>query len=126
MKIINTRLHGLLDYGSAFILLLPWITSFYTGAADTRILAAVGGITILFSVITDYEFGLVKLLPMKVHLLFDTLSALFLIAMPWLFPLNNYIFYWPVIFGAAALLVALLSSPVPYRVTSTDLDITKP
>src|SRR5688572_2688062 len=92
MKVINTRLHGILDYASAFVLLLPWFSGYYTGGPDTRILAAVGGITILISLCTDYEFGLVKLLPMKAHLVLDVLVALFLIAMPWLFPVYHMFF----------------------------------
>src|SRR4051812_38432985 len=104
MKVINTRLHGMLDYLSAMVVLFPWFANYYTGGPDTRILAALGGITILVSLLTDYEFGLIKMLPMKAHLVFDVLSALFLLAMPWLFPLYHYAFYWPVVLGAAELL----------------------
>jgi hypothetical protein len=126
MKIINTRLHGILDYTSAAILLLPWVTGHYERGQDTLLLTALGGATILFSILTDYEFGLLKILPMKVHLVLDTLSALFLLAIPWLFPVTHYQFYWPVILGLAELLVVILSSSDPYRVTAKDVDITKP
>ena len=126
MKVINTRLHGILDYLSAFILLMPWFSNFYTGGDDTRILAALGGITILVSLVTDYEWGLVKFLPMGGHLVCDVLSALFLIAMPWLFPVYHYNFYWPVILGAGELLVVLLSSSKPYKVTRRDINIMQP
>jgi hypothetical protein len=126
MKIINTRLHGMLDYLSAMILLFPWFSNYYTGGPDTRILAALGGITILVSLLTDYEFGLIKLLPMKAHLVFDVLSALFLLAMPWLFPVYHYQLYWPVLLGAGGLLVVVLSSSESYRITKKDLNITQP
>ena len=126
MKVINTRLHGMLDYASAFVLLIPWITDFYTGGTDTKVLATVGGLTILVSLCTDYEFGLLKFIPMKVHLAFDVLSALFLIGMPWLFPVNNYQFYWPVLLGIGELLVIVMSSSEPYRVRRKGYNITTP
>jgi hypothetical protein len=124
--IINTRLHGILDYSSAFILLLPWITGFYESGNDTLIFTLLGVATIVFSILTDYEFGLIKLLPMKVHLIFDTLSALFLIAMPWLFPVSHYQYYWPTLLGITELLVVILSSSQPYRVNVSETQIGKP
>lgn len=126
MKPVNTRLHGMLDYMSAFILLLPWIMEFYTGGTDTKIFAALGAATIVVSLCTDYEFGLLKFIPMKAHLVFDVISALFLMAMPWLFPVNHYTFYWPVLLGAGELLVVVLSSSSPYKYHRRDFNITVP
>jgi hypothetical protein len=119
-KPVNTRLHGIFDYSSAFILLLPWITNYHERGQDTLIFAALGIITALYSLLTDYEFGLVKLIPMKVHIVLDILSALFLIAMPWLTGVMNYYLYWPVLLGVAELVIIFLSSTRPYVTTRTD------
>ena len=124
--LINTRLHGMLDYSSAVILLLPWITGFYPTAADTLALTILGGLTILFSILTDYEFGLIKLLPMKVHLVLDTISALFLISMPFTFTIIHYQYNWPVVLGVFELLVVILSGSQPYRVRASETQIGKP
>ncbi len=126
MKIISTKLHGIFDYSSGLILLLPWITNFNQSSADTQVLAALGAMTIFLSLLTDYEFGLIKLLPMKVHLILDVCQAALLIATPWMFPVRNYAFYWPVVLGVAELIIIVLSSSKPYQVTRRDLDITKP
>lgn len=126
MKIINTRLHGIFDYLTAVALFMPWFSNFYTGGGDTRIFAALAGLTLLISLLTDYEFGLIKLIPMQLHLVFDVLSALFLITMPWTLPVYHYHFYWPVILGLGELLVVVLSSSKAYRVTRRDLNITLP
>jgi hypothetical protein len=126
MKIINTKLHGMLDYISAFILVTPWISNYYTNSPDTWILAAVGGLTGLYSVFTDYELGLIKLIPMKMHLILDVIVAIFLIASPWLFTFPNYLHYWPLLLGILELGVIIVSSPLSYKVTRRDLDITKP
>jgi hypothetical protein len=125
-KIISTRLHGILDYLSGFILILPWIVNFYEEGTDTWILAMVGMFTIIMSMLTNYEFGLVKLVPMRLHLAIDVLTALFLIALPFMYPMLHYYLYWPVLIGAVELLVVLFTSPRPFVVTKRDLNITLP
>src|SRR3954463_4133666 len=120
MKIINTRLHGILDYTSALILLLPWITGYYETSKDSLVFTLLGAGTIVFSIITDYEFGLIKILPMKVHLVLDTLSALFLIVMPWIFTVTNYQYHWPTLLGVLELLVVIMSTSQPYRVNKQE------
>ncbi len=126
MKLINTKLHGILDQILAFALLLPWMVNYYTRSDDTWLFAAVGASISLYSLCTDYEFGLVKLLPMKTHLVFDVIVALFLIIGPWVFQLRHYYFYWPLSLGLSILLIVIFSSSIPYRITKRDLDITKP
>lgn len=125
-KIINTRLHGILDYMSGFILILPWIVCYYEKNNDTWILASVGALTVIMSLITDYEFGLIKVIPMKIHLVIDVLTALFLIILPFAFPLYHYALYWPVLLGCGELIIILLSSSKPYITTARDLNITQP
>jgi hypothetical protein len=125
MKIINTRLHGILDYVISLTLILPWIMDYQTASKDTWALSALGGLIFLFSFITDYEFGLIKLIPMKVHFIFDVIAALLLATSPWLFTLHNYS-NWPAFLGLIYLVIIFLSSAVPYRITRRDLDITKP
>jgi hypothetical protein len=85
MKIISTRMHGVLDYLTAGALLAlpralgwpPGVTRMMTGAAVS---------TIGYSALTSYELGLLKLLPMPAHLALDTLSAALFCAGPLLFP----------------------------------------
>jgi len=124
-KIVNTRLHGILDYTTAFVLVLPWIVDYYSKNEDTWKLAAIGGIIFLYSIITDYEFGLIKLLPMKVHLVLDVLIATLLIITPWLFVYNLYT-NWAMFMGIALIVIVILSSASAYKITKRDLDITKP
>ena len=114
-KIISTKLHGMLDYACGFILILPWAVNYFGDKTDTGILALLGMLTILASLITNYELGIIKLIPMKLHLAVDTLQALFLIAIPFIFPLHHYLFYWPVFFGIAELIIILCSSSEPFK-----------
>src|SRR5436190_853438 len=109
-KPINTKLHGIIDYAFAFVLLLPWITDFNQASRDTIMLSSVGILVVFTSVLTDYEFGLIKLIPMRVHLVLDILISIFLVATPWIFPVYNYLYYWPLLLGCFGLLTVLLSS----------------
>lgn len=75
MEVISTRVHGYLDYLAAALLLgLPF---FVTWDATVEMLLMMAGVGLLVvSLITRYELGLVKLLPMKLHLLLDGLLGL--------------------------------------------------
>lgn len=87
MKIIPTKIHGMLDYitaGALFILptVLDW-----DDRVKTRVrVAAVG--TLLYSLVTRYEWGLtpVKVLPMAGHLACDGASGALFCAAPMLLP----------------------------------------
>jgi hypothetical protein len=126
MRIIRTQLHGLLDYGFVIILLLPWITNYAAAQKDTIVFSAIGFGILMLNMVTDYEWGFIKLIPMRVHLLFDLAINVLIMAMPLLFPVINYNLYWPVLLGATGLLITIMSSYKPYLHKAEDVDITKP
>jgi len=126
MKIINTRMHGIFDYAAGIILILPWIAGYFQNGSDTWMLALTGLATIILSIFTDYEMGLIKVFPMKVHLFVDVVAALFLISVPFLFPLVHYYLYWPVFLGIGELVIIVLSSSKPYVRSKHDMNITRP
>ena len=85
MKLFSTRMHGVLDYLTAGTLLtlpraLGWSQSV------TRLLTNAGIGTIGYSLLTRYELGLVKVLPMQGHLILDAMSGAMLCGAPLLFP----------------------------------------
>jgi hypothetical protein len=126
MKFINTRLHGMLDYIIGATLAAPYIFEYYTNDTQSLVLMTVGGIIVFYSLMTNYEFGLIRLIPLKVHLWLDVIFGLFLIATPWLFPTFTYYMYWPVLMGILSILIVVFTKPLPFVVTPRDLDITKP
>ncbi len=92
MGIISTRWHGLLDYlVSAVLILSPWLFGFYRGGSETWIPLILGASTILISLLTNYEFSLVKLIPMPVHLGLDIAQAVVLGYSPWLFDFEDFV-----------------------------------
>ena len=83
MKPISTRAHSILDYLSAGALLaLPRMMGWGPGA--TRLLTNAAIATLVYSLLTRYELGLVKKLPMKGHLALDGMSGTLLCAAPFL------------------------------------------
>lgn len=80
-KPISTYTHGMIDFSTAGALLaiprlLGWsevVTRFMTGAA-------LG--TVFYSLITRYEWGLTKAVPMQGHLVLDGMNALTFMALP--------------------------------------------
>lgn len=86
MRFIPTRVHGPLDYivGAALIA-APWIFQFSDHTAATVVPIVLGVGLIVYSLFTDYELGLVRVLPMAVHNLFDVAAGALLAASPWIF-----------------------------------------
>jgi hypothetical protein len=73
-KPISTKAHGVLDYmTAAFLHTLPRVMGWSDNV--TRVLDAAGAGATGYSLMTDYELGLVKAMPMKAHLTLDALSG---------------------------------------------------
>lgn len=110
---ISTKVHGYIDYMMGLLLIvLPFILNFPEGAATTLPIVLGAG-TIVYSLITDYELGLAKMIPMKTHLGIDMVAGLLLIVSPWLFGFADEVI-WPfVILGVAELGASLMTSRVP-------------
>ncbi len=115
MKLINTKVHGFHDYFTWLLLLVsPWLFRFANGRAEMWIPVALGVFTLLLSLITDYEFGLFKMISMKTHLAVDIATGLFLTISPWLFGFSDRVYLPHVFIGVLQLLVAFMSQTIPY------------
>ncbi|HLL40819.1 MAG TPA: hypothetical protein VK357_14330 [Rubrobacteraceae bacterium] len=86
MQIIPTKAHGILDYlTGAALLAAPKALELEDVPSSSRALQLAGGGAIAYSLLTDYELGVAKLLPMPVHLALDAASGALLASSPWLF-----------------------------------------
>lgn len=110
---INTRIHGYMDYMMGLLLIVaPWIFNLPEGAATT-VPIILGAGTIVYSLLTDYELGLLKILSMKVHLGIDLMAGILLIAAPWLFGFADQVI-WPfVILGIIEVGASLMTERRP-------------
>lgn len=81
---IGSLLHGVLDYLTGVGLIGASRLSPLRGRFAGRALCAAGANHLAYSLVTDYELGVIKRLPYKAHLALDAIGALGLAAAPWL------------------------------------------
>jgi len=117
MRFLPTSLHGAIDYlwGIALIT-TPWIFGFTDVTAAKWVAIAFGAGAILYSALTAYELGLLKLLPMSLHLILDGIGGILLAASPFLFGFSDQVFWPHVLFGlfsVAASLVTHMETMLP-------------
>lgn len=118
MKPIPTFVHGIADYiGGVALLLAPNIFGFADeGGAAVWVPRVIGVIVLLQSVMTRYEVGLMKVLPMRVHLMNDYVASLFLAASPWIFGFNDRpanVWMPHLVVGLAVFVMSLLTQHEP-------------
>ena len=113
MRMIPTQVHGVLDYLTGGTLLsAPELLGLKDVPASARVLRVAGGGAALYSLLTDYELGAVKLLPMPAHLALDAASGALLASSPWLlgFAKEGPRYWLPhVLVGATEMLTAATS-----------------
>ncbi len=120
MKIPSTKVHGVLDYVVSIIVMgSPWLFGFARGGAETWVPVFIGAAGLAYSVFTNYEFGLVKQLSMRNHLLLDFSSGVLLAISPWLFGFSEYVLVPHLILGITEILAAAMTDPVPSRTSSS-------
>lgn len=111
MKIFSTKFHGFLDYLVGIVLLaMPAILDLDTANTESLVFFASGGLLLFYSILTKYEFGLIRVLPMAAHLALDVLSGIFLAASPWLFGFGDRIFIPYLILGVTEIIAGLTTT----------------
>ena len=110
MRIIGTRLHGFLDYLVGLVLIAaPFLLGFADGGAAEYVPVALGAAAIVYSLLTDYELGLVRIIPMPLHLGLDALSGIVLAASPWLFGFADRIYLPHLLLGLFEIAASLMT-----------------
>lgn len=91
MKIIPAYMHGVFDYLAGMLLLMaPNIFGFDDAGSSAVLIPRLLGILLLAqALLTDYEVGLFKVIPMKMHLGADYVASLFLAISPFILGFAN-------------------------------------
>lgn len=114
MKIISTSAHAKIDYLAGIIFIAsPWIFGFKESVAATWTVIAVGVTALIISLFTDYEGGMVRSIPMRVHLTADVFSGAFLASSPWLLGFADEVILPHLIMGLFEVSAGLLTSKHP-------------
>lgn len=110
MRFISRRAHGALDYIVGVLLILaPRILGFDSGGAEQRVPEMLGMAVILYSLLTNYELGLLKFIPFRIHLTIDVLGGIFLALSPWLFQFVERVWVPHLLVGLAEISVPLMT-----------------
>ncbi|CAG5067822.1 hypothetical protein DYBT9623_00549 [Dyadobacter sp. CECT 9623] len=125
MKIISTKLHSKLDYATGpLFIAMPWIVGFSEVLPATWTLVAVGSMVILMSMFTDYEGGMVRSIPMSVHLNMDIITGLFLAASPWILGFADQVYLPHLILGIIEVGAGLMTVRVSRQVEESPMERT--
>jgi len=110
-RIITPRVHGLLDYMSAIVLILaPSVLEFNEVSPYAYWLSVIAGvILILYSLMTDYDFSIGMLIPLKTHLVIDFSAGVLFILWPFIFDFTDLVLAYYLVMGFGILLVVGLT-----------------
>jgi hypothetical protein len=112
MKIIDTKTHGYMDYiMGIFLLASPSLFGLNLNGIESTVFYIVGITALLYSLLTNYELGLIKMIPMKGHLALDIFSGIFLAASPWLLDFAAITYKPHLVLGIIEIGAALMTNP---------------
>jgi hypothetical protein len=110
MRFIPTRIHGMLDYLiGALLIIAPWVLGFADGGAEQWVPIILGAGVILYSLITDYELAVVRILPVPIHLALDVIGGALLAVSPWLFGFSDNVWAPHVVVGVLEIGAGLMT-----------------
>jgi hypothetical protein len=121
MRFVTTRTHSVFDYlVSVPLMASPWLFGFAAGGAETWLPVVLGAAALIYSVFTDYELGLVRKIPMPIHLALDLPAGALLAVSPWLFGFSNWVWAPHLIIGLFEICASLLTrtTPATARITA--------
>jgi len=110
MRFISTKIHGFLDYLVGVILVAsPWIFKLNANSPEGAIFIVLGITAFAYSIFTNYELGLIRVLPVKFHLALDILSGLILAASPWMFKFHDLVYLPHLVLGLFEIAAGLMT-----------------
>jgi hypothetical protein len=110
MRMLSTYVHGIIDYVAGLLLIAsPWLFGFAAEGPETWILVVAGLLMLGAFLLTDYEWGLVRKIPMPMHLSLDAILGIVLAASPWVFNFHESVWVPHVVLGLMELGGALMT-----------------
>lgn len=111
MNVLSTRLHAKTDYITGILFFAsPWIFGFTEIVPATWTVIAVAVTALTMSLFTDYEGGIVRSLPMRIHLIIDFASGGLVAVSPWLFGFADEVYVPHLVIGLFEVFASLLTT----------------
>lgn len=113
MRFLSPRVHGILDYAAAAVLVVaPFGLGFWNADRLAVFISLALALALLcYSLITDYSYSISGAVSFKVHLVFDTLLGLASITIPFIFGFVGLARIYYVLMGSGVLLVVTFTHP---------------
>lgn len=113
LRFLTPTLHGVLDYSAALALVvLPAVMGLNEiSPLATGISVTLGGVLVTYSLMTDYRFGLFRIISYRLHIILDLVAAIALVLVPATFGFEGLLagYFW---FMAGGVVLAVsLSAP---------------
>ena len=110
-RIISPSLHGVIDYISAFVLIVaPNVLLLDEISPFAYWLSVIYGcVLILYSLMTDYEFSIGMLIPLRIHITIDLSAGILFILWPFIFDFSGLPLAYYLAMGFGIVLVAALT-----------------
>jgi hypothetical protein len=120
MHFIPRTIHGILDYLiGALLAASPWLFGFAADKASSLLALSLGGFLIAYTLITDFEVALIRLIPFPGHIFLDYLTVIGLVGAPIVFGFTGRPAYVFVILG----LIDLLATAFTRKRGTPDLPV---
>ncbi|AKT36796.1 SPW repeat domain-containing protein [Chondromyces crocatus] len=121
MNILNSRIHGYIDYALvALLVLAPSLFGFAGVAATICYILAV--LQLGMSLLTAYPLGVVKAIPFPVHGGVELVAGVFLLAAPWLFNFAH-VASAQIFFIVAGVVLAIVWLVTNYRTAEAEMTV---
>ena len=113
---VSLKTHNLLDYVLGVALLAaPWIFGFSRIGRASSVFLFIGAFLILYSLLTNYYYGAMRIIPLGLHMTLDALMGVTLILAPVLFDYRVFLsesqYASHVILGLCAIGLVALTRP---------------
>ncbi|MDQ3101826.1 MAG: hypothetical protein M3R08_10605 [Bacteroidota bacterium] len=116
LRYIPTLTHALLDHLLGIVLIIsPWIFEFHSAHGPAvHVPFILGGCVVINSLITKFEMGLLKWIPVRVHLIIDIVLGISLALSPWALDFSDRIFLPHLIGGMSIAIIPIFSVHKPF------------
>ena len=120
MRFVPTRVHGVADWlMGALLVALPWLLGLDRGGPEGLVPLTLGAAALVVTFFTDHELGIMRRIPMPMHLWVDGLAGALLAASPWLFGFADRVWLPHVALGLTEIVAAFVTQRQPADRTRT-------
>jgi hypothetical protein len=110
MKILRAKLHGIIDY---IVVIFLWLSPTLFGLSEfvSTLTYGLGAIHLGLTIFTDFQYGLVKVIPFRLHGWIELIVSLALIGSPWIFGFDENVTdkFFYIIFGVTVFVTWLIT-----------------